>query len=70
MTIRWTAWCLLTTGCDETTRACLMAAAAVNILAIVLSGGSMLDGSRGCDRVGSGTIIWALRMRFAAGDIS
>ena len=35
---------ILTTGCDKTTPAALMAAATVNIPAIVLSGGPMLDG--------------------------
>ncbi len=60
---------VLTTGCDKTTPACLMAAATVNIPAIVLSGGPMLNGWRGNERVGSGTIIWELRKRLAAGDI-
>lgn len=60
---------VLTTGCDKTTPACLMAAATVNIPAIVLSGGPMLNGWRGAERVGSGTIIWELRKRLAAGDI-
>ncbi|MCK0713971.1 IlvD/Edd family dehydratase [Chromohalobacter sarecensis] len=61
---------VLTTGCDKTTPACLMAAATVNIPAIVLSGGPMLNGWRGTqERVGSGTIIWELRKRLAAGDI-
>ena len=60
---------VLTTGCDKTTPASLMAAATVNIPAIVLSGGPMLNGWRGPDRVGSGTIIWELRTRLAAGDI-
>ncbi|GHC34041.1 IlvD/Edd family dehydratase [Aidingimonas halophila] len=60
---------VLTTGCDKTTPACLMAAATVNIPAIVLSGGPMLNGWRGSERVGSGTIIWELRKRLAAGDI-
>ncbi|MGL6252698.1 MAG: IlvD/Edd family dehydratase, partial [Billgrantia desiderata] len=60
---------VLTTGCDKTTPASLMAAATVNIPAIVLSGGPMLNGWRGPDRVGSGTIIWELRKRLAAGDI-
>ncbi|MCP1366403.1 dihydroxy-acid dehydratase family protein, partial [Halomonas sp. BBD48] len=55
---------------DKTTPACLMAAATVNIPAIVLSGGPMLNGWRGSnERVGSGTIIWELRKRLAAGDI-
>ncbi|SHE98299.1 dihydroxy-acid dehydratase [Modicisalibacter ilicicola DSM 19980] len=60
---------VLTTGCDKTTPACLMAAATVNIPATVLSGGPMLNGWRGSERVGSGTIIWELRKRLAAGDI-
>ncbi|MDR5907003.1 IlvD/Edd family dehydratase [Franzmannia qiaohouensis] len=60
---------VLTTGCDKTTPASLMAAATVNIPAIVLSGGPMLNGWRGAERVGSGTIIWELRKRLAAGDI-
>jgi len=60
---------VLTTGCDKTTPACLMAAATVNIPAIVLSGGPMLNGWRGGERIGSGTIIWELRQRLAAGEI-
>nr|WP_295714136.1 IlvD/Edd family dehydratase [uncultured Halomonas sp.] len=60
---------VLTTGCDKTTPAALMAAATVNIPAIVHSGGPMLNGWRGAERVGSGTIIWELRKRLAAGDI-
>lgn len=60
---------VLTTGCDKTTPAALMAAATVNIPAIVLSGGPMLNGWRDNERVGSGTIIWELRKRLAAGDI-
>lgn len=61
---------VLTTGCDKTTPACLMAAATVNIPSIVLSGGPMLNGWRGSERVGSGTVIWELRKRLAAGDIN
>ncbi|UYG09220.1 IlvD/Edd family dehydratase [Halomonas sp. M4R1S46] len=60
---------VLTTGCDKTTPASLMAAATVNIPAIVLSGGPMLNGWRGAERVGSGTIVWEMRKRLAAGDI-
>src|SRR5690349_23433092 len=60
---------VLTTGCDKTTPACLMAAATVNIPAIVLSGGPMLNGWNGGDRVGSGTIVWKSRERLAAGEI-
>src|SRR5580700_7676644 len=46
---------VLTTGCDKTTPACLMAAATVNIPAIVLSGGPMLNGWLDGERTGSGT---------------
>src|SRR5215212_7640263 len=60
---------VLTTGCDKTTPACLMAAATVNIPAIVLSGGPMLNGWWKGERTGSGTIIWQSRERFAAGEI-
>jgi dihydroxy-acid dehydratase len=49
--------------------AALMAAATVNIPAIVLSGGPMLNGWHGAERVGSRTIIWELRKRLAAGGI-
>ena len=47
---------VLTTGCDKTTPACLMAAATVNIPAIVLSGGPMLNGWWKGERAGSGTV--------------
>ncbi len=61
---------VLTTGCDKTTPACLMAAATVNIPAIVLSGGPMLDGfHRGQSLVGSGTAIWQARKDVSAGKI-
>ena len=49
---------ILTTGCDKTTPAALMAAATVNIPAIVLSGGPMLDGNYKGKKVGSGTVVW------------
>jgi len=62
---------VLTTGCDKTTPASLMAAATVDIPAIVLSGGPMLDGYfEGDELVGSGTSIWRMRRRLAAGEIS
>jgi len=62
---------VLMTGCDKTTPACLMAAATVDIPAIVLSGGPMLDGFfDGNDMVGSGTTLWQLRRRLAAGEIT
>src|SRR5271154_5537003 len=57
---------VLTTGCDKTTPACLMAAATVNIPAIVLSGGPMLNGWHKGQRAGSGTAIWQAREELAA----
>ncbi|MGF1562695.1 MAG: IlvD/Edd family dehydratase [Geminicoccaceae bacterium] len=60
---------VLTTGCDKTTPACLMAAATVDIPAIVLSGGPMLDGHFGGRLVGSGTIVWESRRLLAVGEI-
>src|ERR1035441_2854574 len=60
---------VLTTGCDKTMPACLMAAASVNIPAIVLSGGPMLNGWWKGERAGSGTIKWAMSKKLAAGEI-
>ena len=61
---------VLTTGCDKTTPALLMACATMNIPAIVLSGGPMLDGFfEGDNLVGSGTTIWRMRRRLGAGEI-
>jgi dihydroxy-acid dehydratase len=60
---------VLTTGCDKTTPALLMGAATVNIPAIVLSGGPMLDGHYKGRLAGSGTIIWESRRRLATGEI-
>src|SRR6201999_4234037 len=56
---------VLTTGCDKTTPACLMGAATVNIPAIVLSGGPMLDGWWQGRLSGSGTIVWEGRKLYA-----
>jgi len=61
---------VLTTGCDKTTPAALMAAATVDIPAIVLSGGPMLDGWHEGHLVGSGTVIWQSRRKLAAGEIT
>ena len=61
---------ILTTGCDKTTPAALMAAATVNIPSIILSGGPMLDGSYKGKKVGSGTIIWEARKLHAKGKIN
>src|SRR3954465_6547982 len=57
---------VLTTGCDKTTPACLMAAATVNIPAIALSVGPMLNGWHKGERTGSGTIVWKARQMLAA----
>ncbi len=61
---------ILTTGCDKTTPAALMAAATVNIPAIVLSGGPMLDGVYKGKLAGSGTVIWEARKLLAKGEIN
>jgi dihydroxy-acid dehydratase len=60
---------VLTIGCDKTTPALLMAAATVDIPAIALSVGPMLNGWHKGQRAGSGTIIWAGRQQLAAGEI-
>ncbi|TWC18397.1 MULTISPECIES: IlvD/Edd family dehydratase [unclassified Pseudomonas] len=60
---------VLTTGCDKTTPACLMAAATTDLPAIVLSGGPMLDGHYKGDLIGSGTVLWHARNLMAAGEI-
>ncbi len=60
---------ILTTGCDKTTPACLMAAATVDMPAIAMNGGPMLNGWWNGRRVGSGTIVWEARKRLAAGEI-
>jgi dihydroxy-acid dehydratase len=61
---------VLTTGCDKTTPAMLMGAATVNIPAISLSGGPMLDGWWQGRLSGSGTIVWEGRKLYAEGKIS
>ena len=60
---------VLTTGCDKTTPAQLMAAATVDLPAIVFSGGPMLNGWLNGERMGSGTIVWKAREMLARGDI-
>ena len=60
---------VLTIGCDKTTPAMLMAAATVNIPAIALSVGPMLNGWHKGERTGSGTIVWKARQMLAAGEI-
>src|SRR5208282_3541110 len=60
---------VLTTGCDKTTPAGIMGAATLDIPAIVLSGGPMLDGYYKGELVGSGTVVWKAREELAAGAI-
>ncbi len=60
---------VLTIGCDKTTPACLMAAATVNLPAIALSVGPMLNGWHEGQRTGSGTVVWKARELHAAGEI-
>ena len=60
---------VLTTGCDKTTPSAIMAAATVDIPAITLSGGPMLDGWHDGELVGSGTVIWRSRRLLGAGEI-
>ena len=60
---------VLTTGCDKTTPACLTAASTVNLPAIVLSGGPMLNGWHNGKLAGSGMVIWEARRLHAAGKI-
>ena len=60
---------VLTTGCDKTTPAMLMGAATVDIPAIALSGGPMLNGYWRGKLAGSGTILWEARKLLAEGEI-
>ncbi|KKB11401.1 dihydroxy-acid dehydratase [Devosia geojensis] len=60
---------VLTIGCDKTTPGMLMGAATVNIPAIALSVGPMLNGWHRGERTGSGTIVWKARQMMAAGEI-
>lgn len=60
---------VLLIGCDKTTPACLMAASTVNIPAIALSVGPMLNGWHEGKRAGSGTVVWKAREQLAAGEI-
>lgn len=60
---------VLLTGCDKTTPACLMAAATMNIPAIVMNVGPMLNGYQKNNRIGSGTVVWKARELHAMGEI-
>ena len=59
---------VLTTGCDKTTPACIMAACTTNLPSIVLSGGPMLDGWWRNRLAGSGTVVWEARELYAGGE--
>jgi len=61
---------VLTTACDKTTPALLMAGATVDLPAIVLSGGPMLDGWHNGELAGSGTMVWEGRKKCAEGTIT
>ena len=61
---------VLTTGCDKTNASQVMAASTVDVPAIVLSGGPMLDGWHDGELVGSGTVIWRSRRKLAAGEMT
>jgi len=61
---------VLTTGCDKTTPSCIMAAATVNLPAIVLSAGPMLDSYVNGKLAGTGMVIWEARRQLAAGEIT
>lgn len=61
---------VLTTGCDKTTPSSIMAAATVDLPAITLNGGPMLDGWHEGELAGSGTVIWHSRLKLGAGEIS
>jgi dihydroxy-acid dehydratase len=61
---------VLTTGCDKTTPSCLMAASTVNLPAIVLSAGPMLDSYVNGKLAGTGVVIWEARRQLAAGEIT
>ncbi len=60
---------VLTTGCDKTTPACIMAACTADLPAIVLSGGPMLDSYWQGKLAGSGMTVWNAREMHAAGEI-
>src|ERR671939_638894 len=60
---------VLTTGCDKTTPALIMAAATVDIPAIALNAGPMLNGWYNGQLAGSGTVVWHARRLLAAGEI-
>ena len=61
---------VLLSGCDKTTPAMLMGAASVDLPAIMVTGGPMLNGKfRGTD-IGSGTAVWQLTEQYRAGQLT
>lgn len=61
---------VLLAGCDKTTPALLMGAASVDLPAIVVSGGPMLNGMFRGERVGSGTHLWKFSEAVKAGEMT
>jgi dihydroxy-acid dehydratase len=57
-------------GCDKTIPALLMAAASVNIPAIVVPGGPMLTGTFRGEALGCGTDVWRLSEEVRSGQLS
>ncbi len=57
-------------GCDKTIPALLMAAASVNIPAIVVPGGPMLSGTFRGELLGCGTDVWRLSEEVRGGELS
>ena len=61
---------VLLAGCDKTTPALLMGAASVDLPAIMVSGGPMLNGHFRGERVGSGTHLWKFSEAVRAGEMT
>ncbi|MBM1817740.1 L-arabinonate dehydratase [Pseudosulfitobacter pseudonitzschiae] len=61
---------VLLCGCDKTTPALLMGAASVDLPAIMVSGGPMMNGWFRGERVGSGTALWQMSEDIKAGKMT
>ena len=61
---------VLLVGCDKTTPSLLMGAASVDLPAIVVTGGPMLNGWFQGERVGSGTHLWKFSEAVKAGEMT
>lgn len=61
---------VLLSGCDKTTPAMLMAAASVDVPAIMVTGGPMLNGKFKGQDIGSGTHVWKFEEDVLAGRMS